>query len=108
VASSSRNRLLTLEERKAAKIIPESGQAAERLYRQGERSVNKLCKIVRDILQRESRAIIEAVDLRDLETLCVVRGKLNKPAILLLTVRFGAVRLIDQYILQEKVENEYT
>ncbi|AFR26152.1 pantoate--beta-alanine ligase [Bartonella quintana] len=102
VASSSRNQFLTLEERKAAKIIPESGKAAEKLYRQGERSVDKLCKIVRDILQQESRAIIEKIDLRDMETLSVVKGKLNKPAVLLLTVRFGKVMLIDQYILQEK------
>ncbi|CAK01204.1 pantoate--beta-alanine ligase [Bartonella tribocorum] len=102
VAHSSRNQFLTLEDRKAAKIIPESGKAAEKLYHEGERSVDKLCKIVRDTLQKETRAIIEAIDLRDMETLCVVKGKLNRPAVLLLTVRFGEVRLIDQYILQEK------
>ncbi|WP_375649137.1 pantoate--beta-alanine ligase [Bartonella sp. OT172YNZD] len=102
VACSSRNQFLTLEDRKAAKIIPESGKAAEKLYHEGERSVDKLCKTVRDILQQETRAIIEAIDLRDMETLCVVRETLNKPAVLLLTVRFGEVRLIDQYILQEK------
>lgn len=102
VAHSSRNQLLTLEDRKAAKIIPESGKAVEKLYHDGERSVDKLCETVRDILQQETRAIIEAIDLRDMETLCVVKGTLNKPAVLLLTVRFGEVRLIDQYILQEK------
>ncbi|WP_019220490.1 pantoate--beta-alanine ligase [Bartonella senegalensis] len=100
LASSSRNQFLTLEDRKAAKIIPESGNAAENLYRQGERSVDKLCKIVRDTLQQESRAIIEAIDFRDMKTLSIVKGRLNKPAVLLLTVRFGDVRLIDQYILQ--------
>ncbi|UNE54829.1 pantoate--beta-alanine ligase [Bartonella machadoae] len=100
VASSSRNQLLTLEDRKAAKIIPESGKAAKELYNQGERSVVKLCKIVRDILQQESRAVIESIDLRDMETLSVVKEMLEKPAVLLLTVRFGEVRLIDQYILQ--------
>lgn len=104
LARSSRNQLLTREDRKAAKIIPESGKAAEQLYHQGERSVNKLYKIVRDILQQESRAVIESIDLRDIETLCVVKGKLENPAVLLLTVRFGAVRLIDQYILQEKAD----
>ncbi|WP_336294102.1 pantoate--beta-alanine ligase [Bartonella sp. CB169] len=108
VACSSRNQFLTLEDRKAAKIIPKSGKAAEKLYHQGERSVNKLCKIVCNTLQQESRAIIEAIDLRDMETLCVVKGKLDKPAVLLLTVRFGTVRLIDQYILQEKAKNEST
>ncbi|WP_026088293.1 pantoate--beta-alanine ligase [Bartonella rattaustraliani] len=105
VARSSRNQLLTLEDRKAAKIIPESGWAAEKLYHEGERSVGKLCKIVRDILRKESRARIESIDLRDMETLCVAKGKLEKPAVLLLTVRFGEVKLIDQYILQEKREN---
>ncbi|WP_332066087.1 pantoate--beta-alanine ligase [Bartonella sp. CB189] len=100
VASSSRNQFLTLEDRKAARIIFESGKAAEKLYCQGERSVDKLCKIVRDILRQETRAIIESVDLRDVKTLCVVKGKLTQPAVLLLTVRFGEVRLIDQYILQ--------
>ncbi|MET3560203.1 pantoate--beta-alanine ligase [Bartonella japonica] len=108
VASSSRNQLLTLEDRKAAKIIPESGRAAEKFYSQGERSVDKLCKIVRAILQQETRAIIESIDLRDMETLCVVKGTLDRPAVLLLTVRFGEVRLIDQYVLQEKTENECT
>ncbi|GAA5093880.1 pantoate--beta-alanine ligase [Bartonella acomydis] len=104
VAYSSRNKLLTLEDRKAAKIIPESGKAAEELYHQGERSVAKLCKIVRNILQQESRAIVESIDLQDMKTLCTVKGKLEKPAVLLLTVRFGTVRLIDQYMLQEKAE----
>lgn len=100
VARSSRNQLLTVEDRKAAKIIPESGKAVERLYRQGERSVDKLCQIVRNVLQQEPRAIIESIDLRDMETLGIIKGKLAKPAILLLTIRFGEVRLIDQYILQ--------
>ncbi|ABM45328.1 pantothenate synthetase [Bartonella bacilliformis Peru38] len=100
VASSSRNQLLTPEDRKAAKIIPESGKAAEKLYRQGERSVDKLCKAVRDILQQELRAIVESVDLRNMETLSAIKGTLDAPAVLLLTVRFGDVRLIDQYILQ--------
>ncbi|WP_041582940.1 pantoate--beta-alanine ligase [Bartonella australis] len=100
VASSSRNQLLALEDRKAAKIIPESGKAAERLYRQGERSVNKLRKIVRSVLQREPRAVIEAIDVRDMETLHAVKGKLSAPAVLLLTIRFGGVRLLDQYTLR--------
>ncbi|OPB31882.1 pantoate--beta-alanine ligase [Bartonella sp. AR 15-3] len=100
VASSSRNQLLTLEDRKAAKIIPESLKAVKRLYEQGERSVDKLCEVVRSVLQKEPRAVIESIDLRDIETLCVIKKKLNTSAVLLLTVCFGEVRLIDQYILQ--------
>ncbi|WP_438722009.1 pantoate--beta-alanine ligase [Bartonella rochalimae] len=100
VVSSSRNKLLTLEDRKAARIIPESLKAVKRLYEQGERSVDKLCEVVRSVLQKEPRAVIEAIDLCDLETLCAIKKELNKPAVLLLTVCFGKVRLIDQYLLQ--------
>ncbi|MCL6229501.1 pantoate--beta-alanine ligase [Bartonella bilalgolemii] len=100
VASSSRNKLLTLEDRKAAKIIPESLKAVKKLYEQGERSVDKLCEVVRSVLQKEPRAVIESIDLRDVETLCVIKKELNTSAVLLLTVCFGEVRLIDQYILQ--------
>ncbi|ALE03996.1 pantoate--beta-alanine ligase [Bartonella ancashensis] len=99
VASSSRNRLLTPEDRKAAVIIPESGKAVKSLYDQGERSVNVLCQTARNIIKRETRAVVEAVDLRDIENLSAVKGKLSVPAVLLLTVRFGTVRLIDQYVL---------
>ncbi|MDD9330483.1 MAG: pantoate--beta-alanine ligase, partial [Bartonella sp.] len=100
VASSSRNELLTLEDRKAAKIIPESLKAVEKLYEQGERSVDKLCEVVRSVLQKEPRAVIESIDLCDIETLCVIKKELSTSAVLLLTVCFGEVRLIDQYILQ--------
>ncbi|WP_078718760.1 MULTISPECIES: pantoate--beta-alanine ligase [unclassified Bartonella] len=100
VASSSRNKLLTLEDRKAAKVIPESLEAVKRLYEQGERSVDKLCEVVRSVLQKEPRAIIESIDLRDMETLYVIKKELSTPAVLLLTVCFGEVRLIDQCILQ--------
>ncbi|CBI76205.1 pantoate--beta-alanine ligase [Bartonella clarridgeiae 73] len=100
VASSSRNKLLTLEDRKAAKVIPESLKVVKRLYEQGERSVDKLCTVVRSVLHKEPRIVIESIDLRDMETLCVIKKELNTPAVLLLTVCFGEVRLIDQCILQ--------
>lgn len=100
VASSSRNLLLTPEDREAAKIIPKSGQIVEQLYRQGERSSDKLCQVVREVLQQEPRAIIESIDLRDMETLDLIKGKVDRPAVLLLTIRFGEVRLIDHYTLR--------
>jgi len=99
VASSSRNLLLTVEGRKAAVIIPQSWRAAERLYQAGERSAPRLVAAVRAVLKKEPEGVAESIDLRDAETLASVKGNLEKPAVLLLTVRFGQVRLIDQHIL---------
>lgn len=99
LAMSSRNLLLTAADRRAAVVIPQSWRAAERLFQAGERSASRLVAVVRAELQKEPGGVIEAVDLRDAETLARVKGKLARPAVLLLTVRFGKVRLIDQHIL---------
>lgn len=101
VASSSRNQLLSKEDRKAAVVVPKSWAVAEALYNKGERSVAALVKAVRDELKTEPRAIIEGIDIRDSKTLRSVKGKLTRPVVLLLTVRFGSVRLIDQRVLGE-------
>lgn len=99
VASSSRNLLLTPEDRQAASIIPKSWQAADNAFKTGERDSKKLKAIIHEILQSEPRANIEAIDLRDCESLLDVEQTIDKAAVLLLTVRFGSVRLIDQHIL---------
>jgi len=98
VAQSSRNALLTPQERQAAAIIPQACMAAAQLYAAGERHAEALIAAVRRVLLREERAIIETIDLRDCETLAETGARLDRPAILLLTVRFGAVRLIDQHV----------
>lgn len=99
LASSSRNLLLTTEDRKAAIIIPQSWRAVERLYQAGERSSNRLKEVACRILENEPRGEIEAIDLRDIETFSNVEGKIKNPTVLLLAVRFGKIRLIDQHIL---------
>lgn len=99
LAYSSRNRLLAPEDRKAAAVVPQSWRAAERLYQTGERSAARLVAAVRAVLGEEPRGEIEAIDLRDAETLAEVKDVVEQPAVLLLTVRFGNVRLIDEHIL---------
>lgn len=99
VARSSRNLLLTTEDRKAAVVIPQAWRAAERLYQAGECSTTRLVAAARGVLKQEPRGVVEAIDLRDAETLANVRGGLEETAVLLLTVRFGRVLLIDQHIL---------
>lgn len=102
VASSSRNKLLTAEDRKAAVAVPDSWNAAELLFKKGERKVKVLRDAVRSVLEREPRAVIEAIDFRDAETLQNIDDVIGNPAVLLLTVRFGSVRLIDQHVFSEE------
>lgn len=100
VASSSRNQLLGKEDRKAAVVVPKSWKAAAELFLKGERDINALRHAIKNVLENEPRAFIEAIDFRDAETLEEVKDQIGKPAVLLLTVRFGSVRLIDQYLFQ--------
>lgn len=100
VASSSRNQLLDKEDRKAAVVVPKSWKAAAELFQKGERDINALRHAIKNVLENEPRAFIEAIDFRDAETLEEVKDQIGKPAVLLLTVRFGSVRLIDQYLFQ--------
>lgn len=102
VASSSRNKLLTAEDRQAAVAVPDSWKAAELLFKKGERKVKVLRDAVRSVLEREPRAVIEAIDFRDAETLQNIDDVIVNPAVLLLTVRFGSVRLIDQHVFSEE------
>jgi pantoate--beta-alanine ligase len=100
LACSSRNSLLSAEDRAAAVILPQAMQLAQVLVDQGERSVAALRQAVVDKLQQEPRGEIEAVDIRDAETLAETAEQLTAPAVLLLTVRFGKTRLIDQHVLR--------
>lgn len=100
VASSSRNQLLDKEDRKAAVVVPKSWKAAAELFQKGERDINTFRHAIKNVLENEPRAFIEAIDFRDAETLEEVEDKISRPTVLLLTVRFGSVRLIDQYLFQ--------
>ena len=101
VASSSRNALLTPEDRKAAIVIPRSLKVAVRLFREGEQKIATLRQRISEVLNSEPRAKPEAIDFRDAATLEEVEDRIVKPVVLLLTVRFGSVRLIDQYLFKE-------
>lgn len=102
VASSSRNKLLTPQDRKAAIVIPKSWKAADEIFQKGERDITSLYKTIAAVLNEEPRATMEAIDFRDAETLAELKGEIVKPTVLLLTVRFGSVRLIDQHIFSKK------
>ena len=98
LAFSSRNMRLTADDRIAAVALSKSLNEAGKLIDGGERSVSKIRSAVRAVLEAEPRGLIEAVDLRDAATLRPVGGVFIAPIVILLTVKFGAVRLIDNQV----------
>ncbi len=98
LACSSRNVRLTPEDRKAAVVLSQSLNRAGEVIAAGERSVAAIRKAVHDVLKGEPRGIFEAVDARDTATLQPLSGRIAAPVVLLLSVRFGAVRLIDNRV----------
>ncbi|MEK1852849.1 MAG: pantoate--beta-alanine ligase [Phyllobacterium sp.] len=99
VACSSRNAMLTPADRKAAVILAKSLAQVEEMVAEGQRSVPAIRNAVRAVLETEKRGEIESVDIRDAQTLDPVSGKFKQPVVILLTVRFGKVRLIDQRVI---------
>lgn len=98
LAMSSRNVRLTPEDRAASPILNASLTGAEALAQQGATAA-RLRASVRDTIAAEPRADVQSVDIRDAETLGPVAGRLQKPAVILLAVRFGQVLLIDQRVV---------
>lgn len=99
VACSSRNAMLTPADRQAAVVLSKSLANAEEMVAKGQRSVPAIRNAVRAVLETEKRGEVEAVDIRDAQTLDPVSGKFKQPVVILLTVRFGKVRLIDQRVV---------
>lgn len=100
LACSSRNRLLTSAERTAAARIPESIVQARALYKAGERAAGWICQVVSDELAKEPLITIEYVTIRNGETLAE-QAVVDSTSILLIAVRIGQVRLIDNLIFSE-------
>lgn len=100
LAYSSRNSLLSAQDRAAAIVLSQAMRLAQSMVDQGERSVEVIRQAVLGKLGDEPRGMIEAVDIRDAVTLAETTDELSAPAVLLLTVRFGKTRLIDQHVLR--------
>ena len=99
LAMSSRNVRLTSEDRQAATILSQSLFAAADYCVRHVTTATQLRRMIRSQIETEPRAEVLAVDVRNAETLDVVKGPLVTPSVALLAVRFGEVLLIDQHIL---------
>jgi pantoate--beta-alanine ligase len=98
LAASSRNALLTPEERAAAAVLHRALRAAADAALAGERSAERLRAVVREIVGGEPLATLEYVSCADDETLDELET-VDRPALLSLAAWFGEVRLIDNILL---------
>jgi pantoate--beta-alanine ligase len=98
VALSSRNRLLTAEERAAAVCVPAALDAAESAVGRGARVAAEIAAAARAVVDAEPRAQLEYVTVFDPDTLDPVEI-LAAPVRIATAVWFGAVRLIDNRAL---------
>jgi pantoate--beta-alanine ligase len=100
LALSSRNAYLTPQQRRAAPAIYQSLCRARERWHQGDRDAESLRRTVRDSLEREP--MIERIDyvsLADASTLAEL-GTVEGRAMLLVAVKLGTPRLIDNIILE--------
>ena len=98
LAFSSRNVRLTPEDRVASVILSKSLTEAGRVIASGERNVATIKRIVINMLKSQARGFVETVDVRDAASLTKISGSFDKPIVILLSVKFGAVRLIDNRV----------
>ncbi len=102
LACSSRNVYLSAAEREAAAIVPKALAEAERLVASGITDATEVEKAVTAFLSTEPLARPEVVALRDPETLETIQEIGDKPVLLLLFVRFGTTKLLDNRVIAAK------
>ena len=102
LAMSSRNRLLSEDERARASIIYKGLREAKLAARNGERNAANLAEIVRKTIETEPLALIDYVAVVDNESLEPVEKVGETPVLIAVAVRFANVRLIDNTILNRK------
>ena len=94
LAISSRNRYLSPDERAAAPVLFRALRDVDEAYRSGERDGNRLRELMRARLDAEPLAQADYVSVADTETLQEL-GRVDRPALASVAVRFPSARLID-------------
>jgi pantoate--beta-alanine ligase len=98
LAMSSRNVYLSHSEREAALVLSRSLGAIRKMLDSGERRVRTLQSAAENMIEAEPLARIDYVAIVDAKTLAPIEV-IDRPAVMLLAVRIGATRLIDNKLL---------
>jgi len=103
LAMSSRNALLSPEQRQKASIIYQALRKAKIAVREGERNAVRLAEIVREKIEIEPLAQMDYVAVVDNETLEPLEKIGENAALIAVAARFGNTRLIDNTIVNRKL-----
>ncbi len=101
LAMSSRNAYLRPEERSAATVLYRALETARHSIDRGERDALRLVSGMREVLRGERLAEVDYVELVDAENLEPMT-RLRGACYALLAVRFGATRLLDNLLIEER------
>src|ERR1700687_1239762 len=101
LAMSSRNTYLSPDERRAATVLHRALDGARRAIERGERDALRLTAAMREVIRGEPLAQQDYAELVDAETLEPVT-RLRRTCLALLAARFGATRLIDNLLIEER------
>ena len=101
LAMSSRNAYLNSDERRAATVLYRALDGARRSIERGDRDALRLVAAMREVMRAEPLAQPDYVELVDAETLDPVT-RLCGTCLALLATRVGAVRLIDNLLIEER------
>lgn len=95
LAMSSRNSYLGADERRAAAVLYRALSAAQERWRAGERGPSALRAVIIETLNAEPLAVIDYAEVADPETFQPIEGAAPGAVLLLLAVKIGPARLID-------------
>lgn len=102
LAMSSRNELLSEEQREAAVVIINGLREAKLAFKKGERNAAALTEIVRRVIGAEPLASLEYVAVVDRDSLQPIEKVGDTEILIAAAVHFGPIRLIDNVILNRK------
>jgi len=102
LAMSSRNSLLSDEEREKAAVLINALREAKTAFKKGERNASDLAQIVRDRVEAEPIARIDYVSVVDRETLQDLDKVGDEEALIAAAAYIGDIRLIDNVILNRR------
>jgi pantoate--beta-alanine ligase len=99
LAMSSRNSYLSVDDRRKAAVIHRALSAAENLVRSGTNAPEMLKSRMQTVLQQEKGIEIDYIEVVDHETLEPL-SSVKDVMVLLVAVRIGSTRLIDNLVIQ--------
>lgn len=102
LAMSSRNALLSDEQRNKAVVIIDALRSAKLAFKNGERDASGLIRIVKDRIAAEPLARLDYVAVVERDSLQPIEKIGEDEALILTAVYFGDIRLIDNLIFNRK------